>query len=265
MRSTARLTGASFNTVAKLLVEVGEMCAVYQHHVIRNIPARRIQCDEVWSFIGAKAKNVPKGEKRGVRGDSWTWTAMDADTKLIVSWLVGTRRAGAAREFLDDLHGRLANRIQLTTDGHNAYLDGVDRIFGSDVDYAMLIKVYASVPSAGRYSPPVCVGAEKIVQWGAPDLDHISTSYVERQNLTMRMGMRRFTRLTNAFSKKLENHMAAVEIHFMHYNWCRPHTTLTKAHPQHYPTTPAMAAGLTHHVWTLEEVCALLNPARVLG
>jgi IS1 family transposase len=264
MRSTARLCGVSLNTVAKLLVEVGEVCAIYQHHVVRNIQAQRVQCDEVWSFIGAKHRNVPPDERAmGRRGDSWTWTAMDADSKLMISWYVGTRRKGAAREFLEDLHGRLANRVQLTTDGHNAYLQGVDEIFGSDVDFGQLVKLYASVPG-NRYSPPVCIGAEKIIQWGNPDPDHISTSYVERSNLTIRMGMRRFTRLTNAFSKKLENHIAAVEIHMMHYNWCRPHTTLTKAHPNRYPTTPAMAAGLADHVWTMDEVCHLMDPDRLL-
>jgi IS1 family transposase len=264
MRSTCRLTGASFNTVAKLLVEAGEVCAIYQHHVVRNIQARRIQCDEIWSFIGAKEKNLPVDQPRDGRGDSWTWTAMDADSKLIVSWLVGTRRKGAAQEFIGDLHSRLASRVQLTTDGHNAYLYAVDRIFGASVDFAQLVKIYVGANSGGRYSPPVCVGAEKIIQWGDPDPDHISTSFVERQNLTMRMSIRRFTRLTNAFSRKLENHKAAVEIHMMNYNWCRPHGTLTKAHPHRYPTTPAMAAGLSDHVWTLEEVCGLLDPERML-
>jgi IS1 family transposase len=265
MRSTARLVGCSFNTVAKLLVEMGEVCAIYQHHKLRNIPAKRVQCDEIWSFIGAKEKNVPKGEMRG-RGDTWTWTAMDADTKLMISWLVGSRRGGAAREFIDDLHGRLATRVQLTTDGHVVYESAVDRVFGADVDFAQLVKIYAATPSgAGRYSPPVCIGAEKIIRTGSPDPDHISTSYVERGNLTMRMSLRRFTRLTNAFSKKMQNHRAAVEIHFMYYNWCRPHTTLTKAHPLHYPTTPAMAAGIADHVWTLQEVCALLDPTRAIA
>lgn len=263
MRSTGRLCGVSFNTVAKLLIEAGEMCAIYQHHALRNIPAQRIQCDEIWSFIGAKEKNVPKHERREGRGDSWTWTAMDADTKLMVSWLVGTRRKGAAEEFIGDLHSRLANRVQLTTDGHNAYLYAVDRIFGASVDFAQLIKLYAQVPS-NRYSPPICIGAEKLIQWGNPDPDHISTSFVERQNLQMRMSLRRFTRLTNAFSRKLENHRAAVEIHFMNYNWCRPHGTLTKAHPNRYSTTPAMAAGLADHVWSLEEVCEMLDPCRLL-
>ena len=263
VRATSRLTGASRTTVLSLLVDLGELCRTYQDHVLRNLSCKRIQCDEIWSFCGAKDKQVKAGAKG--EGDVWTWTAMDADSKLMLSWLVGTRRKGAAIRFLKDLHGRLAHRVQLTTDGHTAYLDAVDRIFGIDVDYAMLVKVYASVPSSGRYSPPICVGAEKIPQWGNPDPDHVSTSYVERQNLTMRMQMRRFTRLTNAFSKKLENHAYAVDIHFMHYNFCRPHMTLTKSHPHRYPTTPAMAAGVTDHVWSLEEVCVMLDPTRLIG
>jgi IS1 family transposase len=263
VRGTSRLTGASRTTVLSLLVDLGDLCRVYQDHVLRKLSCQRIQCDEIWSFCGAKDKQVKAGAKG--EGDVWTWTAMCADSKLMVSWLVGTRRKGMAIRFLQDLHGRLANRVQLTTDGHNAYLDAVDRVFGIDVDFAQLVKVYASVPSAGRYSPPICIGAEKIYQWGEPDPDHVSTSFVERSNLTMRMQIRRFTRLTNAFSRKVENHAYAVDIHFMHYNFCRPHMTLTKAHPLHYPTTPAMAAGIADHVWTLEEVCALMDPSRMLG
>ena len=262
VRATSRLTKTAINTVIKLAGDMGEMCALYQHHTIRNIAAKRIQCDEIWSYVGAKAKSIKAGATG--HGDVWTWTAMDADSKLMVSWLVGTRRKGQAMEFIEDLRGRLAGRVQLTTDGHNAYLEAVERVFGLDVDYAQLVKLYASVPSVGRYSPPVCVGAEKIFQWGNPDPDHVSTSFVERHNLTMRMSMRRFTRLTNAFSKKLANHVAAVEIHMMHYNWCRPHGTLTAQRSGHYPTTPAMAAGLTDHVWTVEEVCALMDPDRLL-
>jgi IS1 family transposase len=262
IRATCRITGASKNTVIKLLVDLGEMCALYQDHKLRNIAAQRIQCDEIWSYVGAKVKSIRVGAKG--HGDVWTWTALDADSKLMVSWLVGTRRRGAALEFLADLQSRLAGRVQLTTDGHNAYLAAVDATFGCDVDYAMLVKLYASTTATGRYSPPVCVGAEKIFQWGNPDMDHVSTSYVERSNLTMRMGMRRFTRLTNAFSRKMENHAHAVALHFMHYNFCRAHETLTKAHPSRYPTTPAMAAGIADHVWTVEEVCALLDPTRLL-
>ncbi len=267
IRATCRLTGASINTVIKLSVDLGELCALYQDKVLRNISAQRIQCDEIWSFVAVKQKNLPKGEQGQGRGDVWTWTAMDADTKLMVSWLVGRRNAQAARDFMDDLQGRLANRVQLTTDGHAVYLDAVESAFGANVDYAMLVKIYGSGQindAASRYSPPVVLAAEKIPQWGDPDPDHVSTSFVERSNLTMRMGMRRFTRLTNGFSRKVENHAHAVNIHFMHYNFCRAHSTLTKAHPFRYPTTPAMAAGLTDHVWTVEEVCALLDPCRLL-
>jgi IS1 family transposase len=263
-RATARLTGTSRTTVLSLVVELGQMCRLYQNQKLRNLPCKRIQADEVWSFAGAKEKQVQNGAKG--EGDVWTWTAICADTKLMVSWLVGTRGSHAARRFMADLQGRLANRVQLTTDGHSAYLDAVDRAFGLDVDYAMLVKIYQStLGDRGRYSPPVCVGAEKSWINGDPDPDHVSTSYVERMNLTMRMGNRRFTRLTNAFSRKVENHAYSVDIHFMHYNFCRAHTTLTKAHPYHYPTTPAMAAGLTDHAWTLEEVCALLDPCRAIG
>jgi IS1 family transposase len=263
IRSTSRLTGASRTTILSLLEEVGEFCRVYQNHKIRGLTSVRIQCDEIWSFVGAKARAISQGAKGD--GDIWTWTALDPDSKLMVCWYVGTRRKGAAEKFLLDLYGRLANRVQLTTDGHNAYLHAVDKVFGIDVDFAQLVKMYAHVPSVGRYSPPVCIGAEKIPQWGDPDPDHISTSFVERTNLTMRMQMRRFTRLTNAFSKKVANHAYAVDIHFMHYNFCRPHMTLTKNHPSHYPTTPAMAAGLTDHVWGLEEVIGMMEPKHLIG
>jgi YD repeat-containing protein len=268
VRSTSRLTHTAINTVIRLCVDLGEVCALYQHHSLRNLACKRIQCDEIWSFIGAKQRAVKAGAK-GI-GDVWTWTAMDADSKLMVSWLTGKRNASAAREFMYDLQGRLAGRVQLTTDGHAVYLDAVDATFGANVDFGQLIKIYAGDTSGtggagGRYSPPVCIGAQKILQWGDPDPDHVSTSFVERSNLTMRMGMRRFTRLTNGYSRKMENHVAAVEVHMMHYNWCRPHHTLTQANPYHYPTTPAMAAGLTDHVWTVEEICALLNAAGRLG
>jgi IS1 family transposase len=266
IRATARMTGTSKNTVLKLLVDLGELCSVYQDHKLRNIAAKRVQCDEIWSFAGAKQKQVDGGAKGA--GDVWTWTAMDADSKLMICWLVGQRSAWFARTFIADLAGRLANRVQLSTDGLNFYRAAVEAAFKWDgVDYAMLVKSYESPTEAGqgRYSPPVCVAAEKVWVMGSPDYDHVSTSYVERQNLTMRMGMRRFTRLTNAFSKKVANHAHAVALHFMHYNFCRAHTTLTKAHPHRYPTTPAMAAGLTDHVWTVEEVCALLDPSRPLA
>ena len=262
-RATARLTGTSRATVLKLLVELGELCRVYQDQKLRNLNCQRIQCDEIWSFVGAKHKNVLSGAKGA--GDVWTWTAIDPDSKLMVSWLVGQRSHAAARTFMRDLHSRLANRVQLTTDGLRAYEDAVDRAFGSNVDYAMMVKTYARViEHQVRYSPPICTGAEKVWVSGNPDPDHVSTSFVERANLTMRMGMRRFTRLTDAFSKKVENHAHAVNIHFMHYNFCRPHTTLTKANPNRYPTTPAMAAGIADHVWTVEEVCGLLDPTRLL-
>ena len=268
IRATTRITGVAKNTIVRLLVDLGEMCSLYQGQVFRNLSATRVQCDEIWSFVGAKHRAV----KRGAQGDGdvYTWTAMDADSKLMISWLVGRRDFRAGRAFLRDLYARLANRVQLTTDGHAAYPGAIDAAFGADVDYAQLVKIYAGDQhgtggTAGRYSPPVCIGAEKVIQIGNPDPDHISTSYVERQNLTMRMGMRRFTRLTNAFSKKIENHAQAVALHFMHYNFCRPHMTLTRNHPRHYPVTPAMAAGLADHVWTVEEVCALLDPTRRVG
>jgi IS1 family transposase len=265
LRATCRITGASKNTVTKLLVDLGEMCSIYQKHALRNLSCERIQCDEIWSFVGAKHKNVLSGAQGA--GDVYTWTAMDPDSKLMVCWLVGRRSHAAARAFMADLHGRLANRVQLTTDGFRPYFDAVDRAFGANVDYAMLVKSYATVPREAtvRYSPAAYIGSEKMPQWGNPDPDHISTSHVERQNLTMRMGMRRFTRLTNAFSKKVENHEHAVALHFMYYNFVRPHTTLTQAHPNRYPTTPAMAAGVADHQWTVEEVCALLDPFRTLG
>lgn len=264
IRATARLTGTSKNTVLKLLVDLGELCSVYQDHKLRDITAKRVQCDEIWSFAGAKQRRVEAGAKGA--GDVWTWTAMDAGSKLMICWLVGPRDPRSARTFIADLHGRLATRVQITTDGLAAYSPAIEGAFGwNGTDFAQLVKVYESVSGVpGRYSPPVCVGAEKVWVMGVPDPDHVSTSYVERQNLTMRMGMRRFTRLSNAFSKKVENHAHAVALHFMHHNFCRAHTTLTKAHPHRYPTTPAMAAGLTDHVWSVEEVCALLDPSRVL-
>ncbi|MGH7498035.1 MAG: IS1 family transposase [Gemmatimonadales bacterium] len=263
VRATCRLTGASKNTVIKLLVDLGEMCSTYQDHKLRNIVTERVQCDEIWSFVGAKRKNVLRGAKGA--GDIYTWTAMATDSKLMISWLVGRRNTSSARHFMADLESRLARRVQLTTDGFYAYPGAVDAAFGSDVDYGTITKIYGRLAGDERtYSPPVCIGAIKEVQTGDPDPDHISTSFVERQNLTMRMGMRRFTRLTNAFSRKVENHAHAVALHFMHYNFCRAHTTLTKAHPRRYPVTPAMAAGLTDHVWTVEEMCALLDPTRLL-
>ena len=236
------MTGVAKNTVVKLLVDLGAACSDYQDRRLRNLTCRRIQCDEIWSFCYAKEKNVPEN-LRGLDGygDVWTWTGIDADTKLAVSWLVGQRDSEYAKQFINDLASRLAHRVQLTTDGHKPYLEAVEGAFGADIDYAMLIKLYGEAPgSEKRYSPAQCIGSETRVIAGQPDQKHVSTSYVERQNLTMRMGMRRFTRLTNAFSKKVENLAAAVSLHFKHYNFARPHMTLSKP----YPTTPAMAAGL---------------------
>jgi IS1 family transposase len=264
IRATCRMTGAAKNTVLKLLADLGEMCSVYQDHVLRNLKATRVQCDEIWSFVGAKQRQVNAGARGD--GDVYTWTAMDADSKLMFCWLVGRRSQESATAFMADVASRLANRVQLTTDGYSFYRSATERAFGwNGVDYAMLVKIYKGIAAGdGRYSPAVCVGAEKKWVMGRPNFDEVSTSYVERQNLTMRMGMRRFTRLTNAFSKKMANHAHAVALHFMHYNFCRAHTTLTAAQSRHYPTTPAMASGLTDHVWTVEEMCELLDPARLL-
>jgi IS1 family transposase len=253
IRATCRMTGTAKGTVLRLLAEVGAACAEYQDKHLRNLPCQRIQCDEIWSFCYAKEKNVPDDRKGELGfGDVWTWTALCPDTKLIASWFIGRRDAESAQDFMDDLQARLVNRVQLTTDGHRAYLLAVEEAFGSNVDYAMLVKLYGAGPrDPGRYSPAQCIGTEATVIQGQPDPKHISTSYVERQNLTMRMSMRRFTRLTNAFSKKLENLAHAVALHFMHYNFCRVHKTLG--------TTPAVAAGVADHEWTIEEVVNLLE------
>lgn len=252
LRAASRLADCSINTVTKLLIDVGIACAEYQDKTLRDLPCRRIQCDEVWSFCYAKEKNVPR-DRKGVfgYGDVWTWTAICAESKLAVSWMVGRRDGGAARLFMDDLAGRLAHRVQLTTDGHNAYLDAVESVFGNGIDYAMLVKIYgeASASPERRYSPGEFVCAEQTPVSGKPDPKHISTSFVERQNLTMRMSMRRFTRLTNGFSKKVENHAHAVALHFMYYNFGRIHKTLR--------VTPAMEAGIADHVWSLQEIAAL--------
>ena len=253
IRATCRMTGVAKGTVLKLLVDLGRACEAYHRRTVVDLKCLRIQCDEIWSFCYAKAKNVPASMLGlpGV-GDVWTWTAMDADTKLMVSWLVGERDAGYAAEFIGDLAGRLAHRVQLTTDGYRVYLNAVEDAFGSEIDYAMLVKLYGEAPEAEkRYSPAQCLGARKEVVTGFPDRKHISTSYVERQNLTMRMSMRRFTRLTNAFSKKIENHAAAVALHYVWYNFGRVHQTLR--------VTPAMEAGLSDHVWSLEDIVGLLG------
>jgi IS1 family transposase len=252
--STCRMTGAAKNTVIKLLLEVGEACDAYQDRVLRNLACKRIQCDEIWSFVGSKEKNTSKAGKREGKGDAWTWTAIDADSKLIVSWLVGGRDAGYAHDFMQDVAGRLASRVQLTVDGHRPYLNAVADAFGNNIDFAQLIKVYGQPHDSTerrRYSPAECSGTTIGKTAGSPDVDHISTSYVERQNLTMRMSMRRFTRLTNAFSKKFANHEAAVALHFMHYNFCRQHKTLR--------VTPAMQAGICDYIWSMEDVLNMVE------
>jgi IS1 family transposase len=248
IRSTVRMTGVAKNTVTKLVVEFGSACGGYHNVHVRNLKSQRIQCDEIWSFVGAKAKNVPE-EKKGEWGDCWTWTAIDADSKLMVSWLVGQRTQACAYDFMHDVAARLAHRVQLTTDGNRMYLYAADFAFGTEVDYAILQKRYGTPghnERGSRYSPGKYLGCTRACVSGTPDERHISTSFVERQNLNMRMGMRRFTRLTNGFSKKLENHGAAVTIYFMYYNFCRVHQTLR--------VTPAMEAGLTDHVWSVEEM-----------
>lgn len=256
MRATARMAGVSINTVVKLLEDAGRACLDYQDRVMVDLPCTRIECDEIWAFCYSKEKNVPEGHKGEIGfGDIWTWTAICADTKLIPCWLVNDRSAEAATEFMLNLAARMTGRIQLTTDGHGAYLPAVEEAFGMDVDYAMLVKKYSSdggkTEQERKYSPGKVTGTNKVHIMGHPDYDLVSTSYAERQNLTMRMCMRRFTRLTNAFSKKLENHQHAIALHFMNYNFCRKHQTLKGK-------TPAMAAGLTDHVWSMDEVVAKL-------
>lgn len=256
IRATVRMTGVAKNTIAKLLVELGAACSEYLNKTLVNLPCKRVQCDEIWSFVAAKERNVtPKVLERSPNaGDVWTWVALDADTKLVCSWMVGRRDWSTARDFIMDLESRMANRIQLTTDGNRLYLFAINEAFHRQVDYAVLKKIYggsSSKTAEVRYSPAECVGCEKEPKIGNPDWKHISTSYVERQNLTMRMQMRRFTRLTNAFSKKIENHVAALAIHYMNYNFVRIHQTLR--------VTPGMQAGLTDHVWTLAEIVSLLG------
>lgn len=252
-----RMTDVAKNTILKLLADLGSACLDYQDVTLRNLNLRHIECDEIWEFCYAKEKNVP-AEHRGKfgYGDVWTWTAIDADTKLVPCWRVGNRDGETAYAFMQDIAARLANRVQLTTDGLKAYLQAVEGAFGSDIDYAMLIKLYGTDPEAERrYSQAACIGTETKVIQGTPDNAHICTSYIERQNLTMRMSMRRFIRLSNGFSKKVENHMHAVSLHFMNYNFARPHKTLSKP----YPKTPTMAAGITDHVWTTGEIVSLLG------
>lgn len=255
IRATVRTTGVAKNTVVKLLADVGAACMAYQDKALRNLPCKRVQCDEIWSFCYSKQKNVP-ADKKGLfgYGDVWTWTAICADTKLIPCWMLGPRDTETAKHFMSDLAARLAGRIQLTTDGHGAYPDAVEVAFQGDVDYARLVKIYAAdrtTKPERKYSPGKMMCATKNAVVGNPDRKHISTSFVERQNLTMRMGMRRFTRLTNAFSKKVENLGHAVSLHFMYYNFGRIHKSLR--------VTPAMEAGISDHVWSLEEIAELVD------
>ena len=251
IRSTSRMTGIARNTVTKLLVDLGTACMTYHDKHVRNVRVRRLQCDEIWAYVGAKAKNASAEKKEIGWGDIWTWVGMDADTKLVVSYLVGGRGAGWAHDFMQDCAKRIKGRVQVTTDGHKAYLEAVEAAFGMDCDYAQIQKIFgASGESETRYSPATCIGCDIKVISGDPDPKYVSTSYVERQNLTMRMSMRRFTRLTNAFSKKLENHAYAVALHFMYCNYVRIHTTLR--------VTPAMESGLCDHAWDLSELVNLL-------
>jgi len=258
--ATCRMTGVAKRTVLKLLADLGDACDDYQDKTLRGLRCERVQCDEIWSFCYAKDKNVPERMKdqEGV-GSVWTWTAIDADTKLMLTWFIGARDAGCANRFMLDVASRIEGRVQLTTDGFKAYKWATALAFPEGaVDYAQLIKVYAGQADGsptGKYSPPVCCGARKDPVGGWPDADHISTSFVERANLTMRMGMRRFTRLTNGFSKKIENHGHAVSLHFMHYNFYRPHESLRQGKIRR---TPAMAAGVADHVWTIAELVALI-------
>jgi IS1 family transposase len=258
MRAITRVTGVSLNTVTKLLVDAGKACDAYHDEHVRGVKATRIQCDEVWAFCYSKQKNVAgaKAAPEGA-GDVWTWTALDASSKLLVSYMVGGRDSEYAMALMDDLRGRLANRVQLTTDGHRAYLQAVEEAFGADIDYAMLVKLYGEAPAssadaaARRYSPTECVGARKEAITGKPDPKHVSTSYVERSNLSIRMHMRRFTRLTNAHSKKLENHTWAVALHVTFYNFVRMHSTLRMS--------PAMAAGVSDRLWEMADIVALID------
>ena len=254
MRAASRMTGTSRKGVDRLLRDLGAACSEYQDKVFRNLNCKRIECDEIWSFVGAKEGNIPAEEKGKGRGDVWTWVAIDPESKLVPCWYVGNRDGEAAYHFINDLAGRLANRVQMTTDGFRPYLRAVEDAFGTEIDFAQLVKIYGksfnNSPEA-RYSPAQCMGARKAKIMGKPDYAHVSTSVCERQNLTMRMSMRRFTRLTNAFSKKVENHEHSIAIHYMYYNFCRIHGSLR--------VTPAMEAGVADHVWSLEEVVALLD------
>jgi len=252
IRATVRLTGVAKNTVVKLLADVGLACSVYQDRAFRGLTCKKLQCDEVWSFVGAKEKNTTKETKTKGWGDCWTWTALDAETKLIPCWYVGTRDAKAAFHFMNDLAERLAHRVQLTTDGHKPYLTAVADAFGGEIDYATLTKIYGEGPKTeARYSPAQCMGARKAIVSGKPEHKHVSTSFVERHNLTIRMGNRRFTRLTNAFSKKVENHEHMLALFFCYYNFCRIHQSLR--------VTPAMAAGVSKTLWEIADIVSLIE------
>ncbi len=256
IRATCRMTNTAKGTVIRLLRDVGRACIEYQDEHLKNLTCKKIQCDEIWGFVYSKEKNVPENKQGQFGyGDVWTFTAIDADTKLIPSWLVALRNTDCALAFINDLKGRLANRVQLTTDGHRMYLEAIESAFGADVDYAQLVKLYGEAPEGEKhYSPAECIAAEKHIVQGNPDIKAVSTSYVERQNLTMRMSMRRLTRLTNGFSKKVEYLEYHVALHFMYYNFARTHKTL--ANP--YPRTPAMAAGIENHIWSVEDIVGLL-------
>lgn len=253
INAIVRMTGISKPTILKLLKDVGEACMEFENKVLRNLPCKKIQCDEIWSFCYAKEKNVPYDKKGEFGyGDVWTWTALDAETKLLCSWMIGDRSAITARAFMKGLAGRLANRVQLTTDGHRAYLEAVESAFGVNVDYAMLVKLYGNdLETEARYSPAVCIGCRSVEITGNPDPDYISTSHVERHNLTIRMHMRRFTRLTNAHSKKIQNHQYAFALHSVFYNFAKINQTIR--------VTPAMEAGVSDHIWTIEEIAALVD------
>lgn len=263
IRSTSRMTGFAQNTIMKLLRDLGAACADYQNRTLTNLTTKHVEADEIWAFVAAKEKNVPEPHRGEFGwGDVWTWVAIDQDSRLIITWLVGTRGPEAAHEFIGDLRSRVSGRVQITTDGHKPYLAAIEAAFGNDVDYAQLKKEYGAdlndrseTPQARKYSPRKVTSQEVRVVSGNPDPERISTSYVERHNLSMRMGMRRFTRLTNAFSKKVENHAAAISLNMMFMNFARPHKSL--ANP--YPRTPAMATGVADHVWTCEEIAALLD------
>jgi len=253
INATSRINKVSKNTVLKLLRDVGKACSEYQDKVFRNLPCKRLECDEIWSFCYAKKKNVPKQYKNKFGyGNVWTWTAIDAETKLVPSWLVGDRDANTAYKFMKDLASRLRGKVQLTTDGYKPYLDAVEHAFGIDVDYSILIKIYGKdIEGDKKYSPPKIIDTNSKAIIGNPNPKHVSTSYVERNNLTMRMSMRRFTRLTNAHSKKIENHIYAISLHFMYYNFCKIHQTLR--------VSPAMEAGLTDRLWDIEDIINLLD------